>query len=157
MHFWLCIPASKSRPVKHPFIAAIIVMRTGFQMAMPEASSPADWTDIMALASCVFSTAAEAQAWLESPHPLLGGRSPTDAGTTREGALKMRDFLVAMKYGASSSCMDRAGADRAIVVAPLRGHSLPETVAMKGHGGDCRPRRFDRFLLGGVLPGEWKS
>ena len=68
-------------------------------MALPDASTPVEWARIVALANGVFSTELEAQVWLETPHPLLGGLSPKAAGATAEGALKVWDFLVTMKYG----------------------------------------------------------
>lgn len=61
--------------------------------------SPIAWSDIVVLADGTLATPADAKCWLQTPHPLLGGLAPIDAGQTPAGTAKVRDLLVAMKYG----------------------------------------------------------
>ncbi|MBO9687091.1 MAG: DUF2384 domain-containing protein [Mitsuaria chitosanitabida] len=68
-------------------------------MSAPAVPKPLAWPQIVDLATSVFETRSDAAAWLVSPHPLLGWRSPEDASRTAEGASKVREFLVAMRHG----------------------------------------------------------
>lgn len=46
-----------------------------------------------------FATDEEASRWLRQPHPLLDGQTPLDRAKSDSGALRVRDILLAIKYG----------------------------------------------------------
>ena len=64
---------------------------------------PADITkiraDIQRLAEDVFESNEFSLIWLHQSHPMLDGESPLQAGETSFGAQKVRDILIAIKYG----------------------------------------------------------
>lgn len=68
-------------------------------MSDPTASFPTAWPAIAELARQTFASEQDALTWLELPHAMLSGQSPCDAIATPEGAAKVREFLVAMRYG----------------------------------------------------------
>lgn len=51
------------------------------------------------MAEDTFESTEEAAAWLRRGHPLLGGESPLDWSRTAYGAERVREILVAAKYG----------------------------------------------------------
>lgn len=59
-------------------------------------------TDLLALARTVFINEEAASVWMKRPHVLLGGASPHEAARNSEaGATRVREILVAIKYGGS--------------------------------------------------------
>ncbi|MFH7040783.1 HAD domain-containing protein [Paucibacter sp. JuS9] len=55
--------------------------------------------DLHELASNVFETVDEAEAWLRRPHPLLDGQAPLEVAATAAGKQRVIDMLVAIKFG----------------------------------------------------------
>jgi len=51
------------------------------------------------LAIDTFETEAEALQWLRRPHPLLDGDDPLTAARTSFGAQRVKDILLAVRYG----------------------------------------------------------
>lgn len=51
------------------------------------------------LAIDTFETEAEATQWLRRPHPMLEGDDPLTAARTSFGAQRVRDILLAIRYG----------------------------------------------------------
>lgn len=51
------------------------------------------------LAWDTFETEAESGEWLKRPHPMLDGESPLQAAKTSYGAQRVKDILLAIKYG----------------------------------------------------------
>jgi putative toxin-antitoxin system antitoxin component (TIGR02293 family) len=51
------------------------------------------------LATETFETVAEAAQWLRKPHPMLDGEAPLSAARTSFGAQRVRDILLAIRYG----------------------------------------------------------
>lgn len=51
------------------------------------------------LAIEAFETEAEAMQWLRRPHPLLDGDDPLTAARTSFGAQRVKDILLAVRYG----------------------------------------------------------
>lgn len=51
------------------------------------------------LASDTFETASDALQWLHRPHPLLEGEPPLMAAKTAYGAQRVKDMLLAIRYG----------------------------------------------------------
>lgn len=46
-----------------------------------------------------FETAEEAATWLRKPHPMLDGEAPLECAKSGYGAQRVKDILVAVKYG----------------------------------------------------------
>ena len=55
--------------------------------------------EVHEMAVDVFGSRANACAWLSSPHPLLEDECPRSAMKTSYGAARVKDLLVATKYG----------------------------------------------------------
>ena len=55
--------------------------------------------EIAKMANDVFATDNEAFDWLRKPHPMLDGDNPFQAAKTSFGAQRVKDILVATKYG----------------------------------------------------------
>lgn len=51
------------------------------------------------LAEDTFETPQEASTWLRKPHPMLDGESPLECAKSGFGAQRVKDILVATKYG----------------------------------------------------------
>lgn len=70
-------------------------------MDLPAASSSRspDQSSLIDLAHEMFETPAEAESWMNRAHPLLGGQSPAEVTQTAQGVERVRDLLVALKYG----------------------------------------------------------
>lgn len=51
------------------------------------------------MAADTFETEDEASAWLRRPHPVLEGDSPLEAAKTSFGAQRVKDILIAIRYG----------------------------------------------------------
>ena len=51
------------------------------------------------MAEDTFESPEEAAAWLRRGHPMLGGESPLDWSRTAYGAERVKEILVAVKYG----------------------------------------------------------
>lgn len=51
------------------------------------------------MANDTFESEDAALAWLRRPHPLLGDESPLESAKTSFGARRVKDILVAIKYG----------------------------------------------------------
>lgn len=54
---------------------------------------------IESLAKETFETEEEAVAWLQRPHPVLDGQAPRQVASTSDGAKRVREILIAIKYG----------------------------------------------------------
>lgn len=55
--------------------------------------------ELDAIAAETFATEAEASAWLSRAHPMLDGETPLAAAKTSFGAQRVKDILLAIKYG----------------------------------------------------------
>ena len=51
------------------------------------------------MACDTFESDAEASGWLRQPHPMLDGETPLEAAKTGYGAQRVKDILLAIKYG----------------------------------------------------------
>ena len=51
------------------------------------------------MAADTFETEDEASAWLRRAHPVLEGDSPLEAAKTSFGAQRVKDILIAIRYG----------------------------------------------------------
>ena len=51
------------------------------------------------LAKETFETPEEAAGWMRQPHPMLDGESPLECAKSGFGAQRVKDILVAIKYG----------------------------------------------------------
>lgn len=51
------------------------------------------------MAADTFETEDEASAWLRRSHPMLDGDSPLEAAKTSFGAQRVKDILIAIRYG----------------------------------------------------------
>jgi putative toxin-antitoxin system antitoxin component (TIGR02293 family) len=51
------------------------------------------------MATDTFETEDEASAWLRRPHPMLEGDSPLELVKTSFGAQRVKDILIAIRYG----------------------------------------------------------
>lgn len=51
------------------------------------------------MACDTFESEAAASAWLRQPHPMLDGETPLQAATTGYGAQRVKDILLAIRYG----------------------------------------------------------
>lgn len=51
------------------------------------------------IASDTFESEEAASGWLRRPHPMLDGESPLQAARTSFGAQRVKDILLAIKYG----------------------------------------------------------
>lgn len=51
------------------------------------------------LAKETFETPEEAAAWMRGPHPMLDGEAPLECAKSGFGAQRVKDILVAIKYG----------------------------------------------------------
>lgn len=51
------------------------------------------------LAKGTFESPEEAAGWLRRPHPMLDGESPLECAKSGYGAQRVKDILVAIKYG----------------------------------------------------------
>jgi uncharacterized protein (DUF2384 family) len=47
----------------------------------------------------IFATEEEASRWLHQTHPLLDGETPLERAKSNSGALRVKDILLAIKYG----------------------------------------------------------
>ncbi|RZJ85440.1 MAG: DUF2384 domain-containing protein [Massilia sp.] len=54
--------------------------------------------DLLTLTRSIFQTTKDADSWLRSPHPMLGGATPLDAAATPEGAERVRALLIAIQH-----------------------------------------------------------
>jgi putative toxin-antitoxin system antitoxin component (TIGR02293 family) len=55
--------------------------------------------DLSNLAEDTLATPEEAAAWLRRPHPMLDGEAPLECAKSAFGAQRVKDMLIAMKYG----------------------------------------------------------
>ncbi len=55
--------------------------------------------EIEKMANDTFETEEAALAWLRRPHPMLEGESPLESAKISFGARRVKDILVAIKYG----------------------------------------------------------
>lgn len=51
------------------------------------------------MAKATFATEADAAGWLRAPHPMLDGDTPLAAAKTSFGAERVKEILVALKWG----------------------------------------------------------
>lgn len=51
------------------------------------------------MAADTFETEDDASAWLRRPHPMLDGDSPLELAKTSFGAQRVKDILIAIRYG----------------------------------------------------------
>ena len=57
--------------------------------------------ELESLASDVFESDDDAANWLRKPHPMLDGDSPIEAAGSSFGTQRVKDILLAIKYGAA--------------------------------------------------------
>jgi len=55
--------------------------------------------ELESLAKETFDTADEAARWLRHSHPMLGGVTPLECAKSSDGAERVKDVLLAIKYG----------------------------------------------------------
>lgn len=55
--------------------------------------------ELKAMACDAFESENDAIGWLRRPHPLLDGESPLESASTSFGSRRVKDILVAIKYG----------------------------------------------------------
>ena len=55
--------------------------------------------ELDSLAKETFETPEEAAAWMRRPHPMLDGESPLECAKSGFGAQRVKDILIAVKYG----------------------------------------------------------
>ena len=55
--------------------------------------------DLDQMAGDTFETQAEASEWLRKPHPMLDAETPLEAARTGYGAQRVKDILLAIRYG----------------------------------------------------------
>lgn len=55
--------------------------------------------ELDSLAKETFETPEEAAAWMRKPHPMLDGETPLQCAKSGFGAQRVKDILVAIKYG----------------------------------------------------------
>ena len=55
--------------------------------------------ELDSLAKETFETPQEAAGWMRQPHPMLDGESPLQCAKSGFGAQRVKDILVAVKYG----------------------------------------------------------
>lgn len=68
-------------------------------LPMHAAESVLRLLELNQLAEDTFETPEEAAAWLRRGHPMLGGESPLDWARTAYGAERVKEILIAVKYG----------------------------------------------------------
>ena len=51
------------------------------------------------MAADTFETEAESSGWLRKPHPMLDGETPLECAKSSYGAQRVKDILLAIKYG----------------------------------------------------------
>lgn len=68
-------------------------------MVKMTAESKARLQELERQAEDTFASRVDACHWLSTPHPLLDGASPLQVGKTEDGARRIRDMLVSIKYG----------------------------------------------------------
>ena len=51
------------------------------------------------LAEDTFGSSQEADAWMRRPHPMLEGEAPLECAKSAFGAQRVKDMLMALKYG----------------------------------------------------------
>ncbi len=56
-------------------------------------------TALMALMRDAFETPKDAEKWWRAPHPMLAGRSPAATARSQRGAERVRDILIAVRFG----------------------------------------------------------
>lgn len=57
------------------------------------------YIDVQEVAANTFETAAKAAGWLQSPHPMLGGKTPQLVAKTLDGMQHVLEILAAIKHG----------------------------------------------------------
>jgi putative toxin-antitoxin system antitoxin component (TIGR02293 family) len=68
-------------------------------LPMHSAESVLRLLELDEIASDTFESEEAASGWLRRPHPMLEGESPLQAARTSFGAQRVKDILLAIKYG----------------------------------------------------------
>ena len=55
--------------------------------------------ELQGMAHDIFESEDAALAWLRKPHPMLDGESPLESAKTSFGSRRVKDILIAIKYG----------------------------------------------------------
>jgi len=55
--------------------------------------------ELAQMSTDTFETEEEASAWLRRPHPMLDGDSPLELAKTSYGTQRVKDILIALRYG----------------------------------------------------------
>ena len=71
----------------------------GQLLPIHSAESVLRFLELGQMATDTFETDDEASAWLRRPHPMLDGDSPLEAAKTSYGAQRVKDILIAIRYG----------------------------------------------------------
>ena len=71
----------------------------GQMLPMHSAESVLRLLELAQMAADTFETEDESAAWLRRPHPMLDGDSPLELAKTSYGAQRVKDMLLAIKYG----------------------------------------------------------
>lgn len=71
----------------------------GQLLPMHSAESVLRLLELGQMAADTFETEDEASAWLRRPHPMLEGDSPLELAKTSFGAQRVKDILIAIRYG----------------------------------------------------------
>jgi len=92
-------PSALAKLVGLDLRAAQRVAITGNKLAVPVAECVLRLLEMNQLALDVFESTDTASAWLTRPHPLLAGRAPFDWAQSAYGSERVKEILVAVKYG----------------------------------------------------------
>ncbi len=68
-------------------------------LPMHSAESVLRVIELAKMANDIFASEEDAFAWMRKPHPMLEGDSPFQASKTSFGAQRVKDTLLAIKYG----------------------------------------------------------
>lgn len=71
----------------------------GLPLPLHSAESVLRLLELEQMAADTFEEEDEASQWLSKPHPMLEGDSPLAAAKTSYGAQRVKDILLAIKYG----------------------------------------------------------
>jgi uncharacterized protein (DUF2384 family) len=80
-------------------VGACKLLKRGISSQDHSAESVLRLLELGQMAADTFETEDEASAWLRRAHPVLEGDSPLEAAKTSFGAQRVKDILIAIRYG----------------------------------------------------------
>lgn len=90
---------AEARRVSERLVPPATLRRRGSSLSPSESERVARLARITATAEHLLRGADEARDFLATPHPLLGGERPLDAGQSEIGARQVEELLWRMAYG----------------------------------------------------------